>query len=439
MMDSSLLPQDGLVATGDGRPVCESEAGAYHLSKAYFRVQVSRLPDEKALQLEKLQVNYRPDRSKGYCLDYRPSPTAHDVVKVLKVKASRQRLESDAAIDDRELAISGSDLLHAITTDAIDESAFILKTLIRTIFVGISGNPNFNPELESVAARSLQGASVPNRVLDVEYDPFDLAQTALTNEALSELGFCIVVQGVTLREGTTIDSYCENPRRAAERNLHFARALMEAENPKATLSSRGVFYRPRVPFTVHLFLKTNRRAKGGWELRGSEVVELENISPILSIGLERAFFAQRKTTALFDRGELRNICVFKTSELVPFVEVPLEIAKSVVALPANIIQVRIDQSAGERNLLAAQDQLLRAEIDRLKAEKALTAAELGGSGESGARSSAAAAVGGLLEEQLKSAEMVALNQSLNDDFNSVCPAPAAHTAGMAFGATTGSE
>ncbi|WP_092869313.1 hypothetical protein [Hyphomicrobium facile] len=446
MLNSSLLPQGPDSLGADGRPACESTTGSYNLSKTYLRVKVdlkgtTAQDHDKRLELAGVDILHRPDRDKGYCLDYAASPTAHDMVKIFKVREGRVLTKPTTAnatpepVQDAELAASGSGLLHAISTDAIDESAYILKTIIRTIFIGISGNPNF-AETSAVQGRSVNGAAVNDRVVDVEYDPFDLAQSALVNSTLSQLGFCIILQGVTVpRDHGTIATYCDDPRRAVEKNIRMVNALRLAEDPPETLSSRGVFYRPRIPFTVLLFLNANRgsaQAKAKWELRGSEVVELENVSPILAIDVERAFFAERKTTVMFDQGALTNVCVFKTSELVQFVDVPLEIAKSMVALPANIIQVQIDQTAGQRNLLAAQNQLMQAEVRRLQAEQALTTTALGQAlskdesskvAADAAKSQANQLIGDLLEDQLAAQEKDANSgiHELNGDFETTCP------------------
>lgn len=380
MLNSESIPEGAAISvTGD--TTCHSEAGAYYLPKAFFRVVVNADRKTKTVFLDRVQVNYRPDRTQGYCLDYASSPTAHDLVKVFKAKAGPKFIKKNGETIEEpgsEFAASGSDLLQAISTDAIDESAFIAKAIIRTIFVGLTGNPGFDTSGTAIG-RSLSGVVGPDeaRVLDIEYDPFNLAQAALINQSLSELGFCIVVQGITIgRRGETLSSYCDDPVRSVERQLQFANTLLAAQTPSKVPSARGILYRPRLPYTVLLLVKSNKKARGGWQIRGTEVAELENISPILSIRVDRAFFANRKTTLMFDHGALLNICIAKTSELKTLVEVPLEIAASIVAVPANLIQVRIDQTKGRETLLQAERQLIQAQIQQLKLEQAVTQEEI---------------------------------------------------------------
>jgi hypothetical protein len=380
MLNSASIPEN-VAAVSAGEIACQSEAGAYHLSKAFFRVKVNivAVGGKPVAKMDNVVVNYRPDRTKGYCLDYASSPTAHDRVKVFKVKAGRQLVDKanpKVFIPDSELAASGSDLLHAISTDAIDESAYIAKTLVRTLFVGLTGNPQFALG-SGVRALNPPATNDETRALDVEYDPFNLPQAALINKTLSEFGFCIVVQGITLgSDGETLNSYCDDPMSAAQRQSHFATTLLSAEAPAHVSATRGILYRPRIPYTVLLLIKPNKKVKGGWEIRGSEVVPLENISPVLAVNVDRAFFADRRTSLLFNQGALTNICVAKTSEIKGFIDVPLEVAKSIVAIPANIVQVRIDNTNGRKSLLAAENALLKAQIKQMQLEQAVTQEEI---------------------------------------------------------------
>lgn len=382
MLQSELLDEASLgEARREGRPLCASTAGSYHVSKTYFRLRVDEMQSAggPVSMFRYITVQRRPDRDKGYCLDFRASLTSHDKVRIYKTSVGAPatietdvRANANVAVDGTDQYASieaeieqnhagGSDLIQVIATDAIDESAYIAKVLIRTLFVGLSGNSNFSPD------RALTQDPQRRRKLDLEYDPFDLPQTAQINDALRRLGFCVLVHGVTFERDTdTINGYCDNPKRAIERSHRLSAALKVAEEAKVERRVRGVLYRPRLPYTVALYVKDNLKVSGGWRLRATEIVEMENISPVLSIGIERAFAAQRKTMVFFEQGVVKDVCVFKSSELQPLVEVPLEIARSVVALPANIVQVRINSANNDSALLAAEEALIKAQINQMK-------------------------------------------------------------------------
>jgi hypothetical protein len=382
MLSSDLLNEASIQqARHEQRPVCSTTAGSYHVSKTYFRLRVDELQTAggPVSLFRYITVQRRPDRTMGYCLDLNPSITSTEKVRVYKTKLTTEAKVTTDARANANVADSttneydkleneiiqthagGSDLLQVIATDSIDETAYIAKVLIRTLFVGLSGNSTFSTD------RAITQDKDGVRKLDLEYDPFDLQQTAAINDALRKYGFCVLVQGITFeRESDTIDSYCDHPKQAALRAQALTRTLKVAEEAKVEQQVRGVLYRPRLPYTVTLFVKNNLKLKGGWRLRASEIVEMENISPVLSLGIERAIAAQRKTMVFFDQGVVQNVCIFKSSELQPLVEVPLEIARSVVALPANVVQVQISSLSNDKQLVDAQDKLIKAQINHLK-------------------------------------------------------------------------
>jgi hypothetical protein len=121
------------------------------------------------------------------------------------------------------------------------------------------------------------------------------------------------------------------------------------------------FYRPRLPYNYMLLVKKNKQVAGGWELRGSsETVMLENGSPVFSVPIDRTFFTTRETALAFDDGVLQDVSIKKGSELLGFVQLPLAVAQTVAALPASILQVKIDGTNNRHKLIKAQPDLLAA-------------------------------------------------------------------------------
>src|SRR6202035_5830097 len=76
------------------------------------------------------------------------------------------------------------------------------------------------------------------------------------------------------------------------------------------------------------------------------------------VGVKRAVFATRRTALLFDRGTLVGMCVRKSSELLAATDIPLEIVRSIVALPSQILLVRIDQVTKDQTLADAENKLI---------------------------------------------------------------------------------
>jgi hypothetical protein len=351
------MSQSSLIKVGSGQLGCESSAGTYYLSRTYFNVKIaSAAPD--SYYLSSVNIVRGVDGDHGFCLDYLGSITAEEAFVVNKTPDG---------------------LLTQITSNSADKSAEIVKTLLQAFFVGISGKADF-----PAATRATVGAQVAeNRVVDQTYDPYNEADTALLNNSIKDYGFCLVMEDQVFNAGyKDVQDYCDDPLR----HTPIEKELIRVGKPKGPEPSvfddhQGIYYRPRRTRTVYLFIKPDLRRKGGWKLRASQAVALENTSPMMFIGIDRTFFAERKTTVLFDQGVLTDVRIEKKSELVGFVSIPLYIAQSIVNLPAQIVQVRIDTTNKRAQLIRAKADLIKAETDLLTLQKSLAESNGQGNGQ----------------------------------------------------------
>lgn len=342
---------------------CHSTSASYALSKTFVSVEIGGAVTSKGpnYYLKKVALERRADKGKRYCLDYLSSPTSDEAFTVQK--------------NDRGL-------LERVVANSKDQSGAIAKKFASAVFTMLSQNPNFDPTL-TAAGRSI-GDDLPVELptpFKAEFDPFNVAQTAVVNDSMRKFGFCILVE----ESGQTVSDpnrYCDRPMGGVSLEQTMADAYV-AENERPDIKdTRAILYRPRVPYVMYLFAKDNLLVPGGWRLRASEAVHMENKSPVLGVGIDRAFFTQRKTILQFDEGVLRDIEIDKKSELAAFVEVPLFIAQGVAALPANIIQVRINNTNNNTLLINAQQQLIVAEREYRKTLKELTDLRAGTPGRS---------------------------------------------------------
>ena len=139
----------------------------------------------------------------------------------------------------------------------------------------------------------------------------------------------------------------------------------------------GVLYRPKVPYTV---LVMRRDRTEGWALHERKTVHMENISPILSVGVKRALFARRVTVLLFQNGVLENVCVYKGSELVEAVKIPFTVASAIVKLPAAILQIKINTTDDLAALAAEEEKLAELQAAYIAAAAAKDFSKLPGAG-----------------------------------------------------------
>jgi hypothetical protein len=337
---------------------CHSDAGSYFLAKSLLKVKVRELTaDDEASKkagyyIESVKQEVQPDRRYPYCLDYLASSSSNDTFLVKKT--------------------ADKSLIKKITSSADDQSQQIASTLIDAAFIGISQNPAFNRNLAQATRASFGGPRIAsdNLRFEADYDPFNVHQAAVINDSLNDFGFCLVLEDQTFdSRHAGIDDYCDHPLKYSSREAGLTKAGSGGDHyglpPKAYTD--GLFYRPRLPYNYLLFAKTNRQLPGGWKLRGTTTIYLENKAPIFAINIDRTFFAKRETTLDFDDGALRDIKIEKGSELVGVVSIPLQIAQSIAALPANIIQVRINNTNNQGKLIEAQTALIKEKENTLKA------------------------------------------------------------------------
>lgn len=319
-------------------------AGAYYLPRRLLTFEVSA-PDGTSGRNELQNISTVPasDRRLALCLDYLAAPTADDKLVI-----------------DR----SADGLLNKIMANAEDKSLEIAQAAIdvfRHAAVATAA-PRSTSVLKFGSASPLAGK--------FEMDPFDVPESAAINNSLKDMGYCVFVDGFTFDPGRfSPETYCRNPLAAiapgAPRTPPIDRETVMSE------SRRGVLYRPNLPHRVVVMRNINAPKPGRWRLQQTLAFDMPNVSPIFSVGVDRAFFTDRKTTLAFESGVLKDVQLTKGSELNSIVEVPLRVAQAITAIPAQIVQVRINRINNEEALINAQAKLLATMRDFRNEQKQL--------------------------------------------------------------------
>jgi len=109
-----------------------------------------------------------------------------------------------------------------------------------------------------------------------------------------------------------------------------------------------------------------------------KMVHLPNHAPVLGYNLGRAALVTKKSGLTFKDGCLVEVGVDKPSQVLAGVQIPLNIAKKVVALPTDLIQLKLNIQNSNNALLtaqtgqiAAQTALINALSNQLVAERLL--------------------------------------------------------------------
>jgi len=364
MADSTII--DLNLRYAPGTLPCTSSLGSYSLPKSFIRVVVGQKKgeppdlvvfDRALLDKFRFQVVRRADPALTICLDYLGSVFAHDEIKIIKEDPA-----APAATPETKATISRQ-FLHTVIVNAADRSVQIARNLIQAAFIGISGDPNFGP------ARTLILNTEQAEILtDLEFDPFDTRDTAEVNARLSRYGVCLIMEGFTFdRRTLSVDQYCSAPSRARDRPPAVAELYAIKSREPIPPNTPGVLYRPLQTYMISVYRKDDAGGRGRWTLSRRVDVDLENLSPVISVGITRAIFARRNAVLRFAEGTLKTVCIAKSSEIENFVAIPFEVARSIVALPAQIVQVKINRIAQETELARVQDVFVKTQAAILKA------------------------------------------------------------------------
>jgi hypothetical protein len=123
-------------------------------------------------------------------------------------------------------------------------------------------------------------------------------------------------------------------------------------SPAPPQSLAGVYYRPVSP--VKVTLTQDRQVT-------EQILLLPNQGALITLPITRNAFVKKVTKIEFEHGLLKKVTLNKPSEVRGAVSLPIEIGKALVAIPAELIQLKINRAEDEQTLLAAEKRRLAAE------------------------------------------------------------------------------
>jgi hypothetical protein len=333
-----------------GGRTCRTATGEYFLPKRNINVVVNKDP----ANFFKLTVNPGDtvaDRSHAYCLDFYGSITSDDLV-VIERKGG---------------------LLQSIRANAADQSTAIVDAIVDTAAVAVTGNPN-----EQAARSALLNQTDATELANYAFDPFNRYRLAQINEAISTYGFCLFVEDHTIvgpGGHAAVQQYCNRPV-AYERSHPPLLPPLDAASEGLDDSS-GILYRSNQARRIVVMRRRDPGAATRWELYITRVFEMPNEAPVFSVSVDRSFFVTRETNLAFSNGVLTDVTIKKPSEALVVADLTLKLAQTIVAIPAQIISVRVQAVNNRKALIDAQNQLIYNEIQY---QNALAAKNKTGSG-----------------------------------------------------------
>lgn len=272
-----------------------------------------------------------------------------------------------ASYDYVEIQMSPEGLLDAVHGDARDERADIAAGLTDLATMLIAG-PGSKSKWDG-GGRDRPGpvrgltdeVNVPRFVAEYEFDPVDPVDRARIQKALA--GY-----SPGIKMSLTKQADCPTATSGAD-----------CAN-SCNCTKPGIYYRLPIPYRISFAPAGRYRQPGGpdgyntageWEyLEGGmeRTVLLPNEALCVYAPVSRASFVTSHTLLDFESGMLVKVEVDKPSELLGFVRIPVDAASAILAIPAELLTIRINRTNQISNLDSARSAQMEAEQRRLETQ-----------------------------------------------------------------------
>jgi len=125
---------------------------------------------------------------------------------------------------------------------------------------------------------------------------------------------------------------------------------------------KGICFRPVLPYEITL-------SNSEGNLTSRFIAMLPNKAPIFELPVTRTAFIKKVTELDFENGILTQVKIDKPSEVVGALDIPLAVARAILSIPAELIQLKIDTTKSQFGLVKAQKDLIEANQALLELQK----------------------------------------------------------------------
>ncbi len=249
--------------------------------------------------------------------------------------------------DDLKLSTDDSGLLISVKAQSEDETPRIIENMTKTII-----------EIVKIAS----GVPIPS-ALEVAVQPKPL------------MPFSYVREFDSTKKNERDDVFGDIKKLTqGEYVFTIKRPAYEYSLNEIPRSISGVVYRRSMPYTINVkqvLEEGNSTEEGSVTNKYSKTFMLPNKGPIAVLPLEAGPFVKTDYDVEFNHGMLTKHNAKRPSEGRGLTAIPLFMAKAVAAVPASILQLKIDYSSKQKELLEAQKLKFEAEESLRKKKGAI--------------------------------------------------------------------
>ena len=281
--------------------------------RAKVTIESKKNTDETCTQSAKFEIlKVEPDTEHHYIAFFKHGITRDDVID-LKIKDG---------------------LLSGAETTVTDRTLDIVLELAKSAGLGL-------PTIQSVPAAQPPETECAAFVRSAVIDPTVTEADNEISSLLAESNFLIKI---------------ERPNSAASMNF----TATDSKYP-------GLVYRRKLPYIVTICEKNGGSDNCGTEKQETQY-RLPDSNSIMVMPIKSGRFVTTKHKLEFDQGEPTQVKIEQDSEVIALVSFPLTLAKAILSVPAEILQLKFDYKSKETNLVKAQKTLIDAQQELLKAK-----------------------------------------------------------------------
>lgn len=263
--------------------------------------------------------------------------------------------------DAQKFTVTSDGLLNSADITATDRSGDIIVELAGAIAgLGKAGGPASVLRANNVSSAAPPDCATAIKEFAFQFDPMnghslDGDATGI-NDRLANAGWpfklSVLAGNISNASASSVSSSWNTPVRATRRD--------GAPYPK---SVDGLLYRTALPVTI-VVEQCNKpcAAEGAIPIPvQASLVSLPQAGPISYIPMRSSAFVQTVDNVVFANGMLTSWEANRPSEVLEFVRLPIKIARSIVSIPTELIQLRVNYTNEATTLQQGYAQQLEAQ------------------------------------------------------------------------------
>lgn len=244
--------------------------------------------------------------------------------------------------DDLSFTVNDKGLLTNLKIDTKDETATIVETLSKTLD-GIKILTNtVKTEPDGVKIESKEYKN--NYVVKVS----EIDKNGIKVPWVIE----VVNKNNPKRKIDLVEDYLIKTPNNTPKPFDFSNLPSEKTEDKVV---DGIITRPIQNLKIVVLTKENTEIPS--------FVQVADVSKVLVLPMKRTAFVKTTNEMVISNGIISSNKITRPSPVNGFAQIPVSIAKAIVSIPAQLIQVRINKNTSEKSLLTSEKERLEKELD----------------------------------------------------------------------------